>query len=78
MVNRHNEASPSPRKEDFSIENESNQENADYLCSNLRAITKPTQLGSNKKDVVLLATFLTTRNYYSNGKGVLKGGRWSL
>ena len=68
MVNRHNEASPSPRKEDFSIENESNQENADYLCSNLRAITKPTQLGSNKKDVVLLATFPTNNDIIAKGK----------
>ena len=42
MVDYRKKASPSPRKEEFSIEKKANQEDPDYFCSNLCVIAKPT------------------------------------
>ena len=56
MARHHNEACPSPSKEYESCEKQGETSSNFVTCRCV--IAKPTQLGSNKKDVVLLATYL--------------------
>ena len=66
MARHHNEACPSPSKEYFQLEKVGQTFSNSVTCRCV--IAKPTQLGSNKKDVVLLATFPTNNDIIAKGK----------